>query len=164
MKNYVKEGQKLPMFGIGPKLIMTIGLLVVISIVLFVYVLKIGTVEGPAAWIFRAVGIVFFVLGFIIWFIGALKSGMDESISDNKLNTSGIYAWVRNPMYSGWWILITGISLMWHNVFLIPVFFINWLIMTIVLINTEEKWLLDLYGSEYAEYKKHVNRLIPWKR
>ncbi len=38
------------------------------------------------------------------------------------------------------------------------------LIMTIVLINTEEKWLLDLYGNEYADYKKRVNRLIPWKR
>ena len=101
MKNYVKEGQKLPMFGIGPKLIMTLGLLVVISIVLFVYVLKIGTVEGTGVWIFRAVG---------------------------------------------------------------GVFFINWLILTIVLINTEEKWLLDLYGNEYAEYKKRVNRLIPWKR
>ncbi len=28
----------------------------------------------------------------------------------------------------------------------------------------EEKWLLDLYGEEYVEYKKHVNRCIPWKR
>ena len=35
-------------------------------------------------------------------------------------------------------------------------------ILTIVLKNTEEKWLLDLYGEEYARYKKHVNRCIPW--
>ena len=41
---------------------------------------------------------------------------------------------------------------------------IDWLIITVALINTEEKWLLDLYGDEYAEYKKHVNRCIPWKR
>ena len=27
---------------------------------------------------------------------------------------------------------------------------------------TEEKWLLDLYGDEYAAYKKRVNRCIPW--
>ncbi|WP_177201593.1 hypothetical protein [Butyrivibrio proteoclasticus] len=26
-----------------------------------------------------------------------------------------------------------------------------------------KKWLLDLYGDEYAEYKRNVNRLIPWK-
>lgn len=42
--------------------------------------------------------------------------------------------------------------------------FIDWLIMTTVLKNTEEKWLINLYGEEYAEYKKHVNRCMPWKR
>lgn len=47
---------------------------------------------------------------------------------------------------------------------MIPMFFVGWIIMTIVLKNTEEKWLLDLYGKEYADYKKRVNRCIPWKR
>ena len=40
MKNYVKEGQKLPMFGIGPALIFGVGLVNALCIVLFVYVLK----------------------------------------------------------------------------------------------------------------------------
>ena len=34
--------------------------------------------------------------------------------------------------------------------------------MAIVLRNTEEKWLYDLYGKEYDEYKKRVNRCFPW--
>ena len=102
--------------------------------------------------------------GLIIWFVGALKSDMDESIIENKLKTDGLYAWVRNPMYSGWWFALTGISFVWHNIFMIPVFFINWGIMTIVLKNTEEKWLYDLYGEEYEVYKRRVNRFIPWKR
>ena len=80
------------------------------------------------------------------------------------LKTDGIYAWVRNPMYSGWWMLITGISLMWHNIFLIPVIVINWGIMTVVLKATEEKWLHELYGQKYEEYCKCVNRCIPFKR
>ncbi len=46
----------------------------------------------------------------------------------------------------------------------VPVFFLNWAIITLVLINTEEKWLLNLYGEEYSNYKKRVNRCIPWKR
>jgi protein-S-isoprenylcysteine O-methyltransferase Ste14 len=65
-------------------------------------------------------------------------------------------------MYSGWWIALSGITIMWHNVWLLIFPIIDWLIMTIALINTEEKWLLDLYGDEYAEYKKNVNRCIPW--
>jgi len=65
-------------------------------------------------------------------------------------------------MYSGWWFVITGISLMWANATLLAVIPLNWLIMTISLQRTEEKWLLDLYGQDYANYKKRVNRCIPW--
>lgn len=164
LKNYVKTGQKLPLFGVGPYLIYGIGLLTALFIVLFGYVLRIGILDGIWVWVFRSIGGVLMILGAVIWYIGALRSGMDESITENKLKTTGIYSWVRNPMYSGWWIALTGISLMWHNIFLIPVFFLNWAIITLVLINTEEKWLLNLYGEEYSNYKKHVNRCIPWKR
>lgn len=164
LKNYVKTGQKLPLFGVGPYLIYGIGLLTALFIVLFGYVLRIGILDGIWVWVFRSIGGVLIILGAVIWYIGALRSGMDESITENKLKTTGIYSWVRNPMYSGWWIALTGISLMWHNIFLIPVFFLNWAIITLVLINTEEKWLLNLYGEEYSNYKKRVNRCIPWKR
>ena len=51
---------------------------------------------------------------------------------------------------------------MWHNAWMLILPLLDWVIITIALINTEEKWLLDLYGEEYAEYKKHVNRCIPW--
>ena len=164
LKNYVKKGQKLPLFGVGPYLIYGIGLLTALVIVLFGYILKIGILDGIWVWVFRSIGGVLIILGVVIWYIGALRSGMDESITENKLKITGIYSWVRNPMYSGWWIALTGISLMWHNIFLIPVFFLNWAIITLVLINTEEKWLLNLYGEEYSNYKKRVNRCIPWKR
>jgi len=125
---------------------------------------KIGTVSGFPTILLCAVGIILTLTGIVIWFTGAMRSDMDENIKENRLKTNGIYAWVRNPMYSGLWILISGISLMWHNVFLILVIFINWYMMTVVLKNTEEKWLRDLYGQEYDDYCKRVNRCIPWKR
>ena len=53
LKNYMKEGQKLPLFGIGPYLIYGIGLLTAVCIVLAVYVFKIGNMDGPWKWIFR---------------------------------------------------------------------------------------------------------------
>lgn len=65
-------------------------------------------------------------------------------------------------MYSGWWITMIGITLMWHNVWMLILPVINWCIMTVSLINSEEKWLLALYGKDYEEYKKCVNRCIPW--
>jgi hypothetical protein len=38
LKNYTKEGQKLPLFGIGPYLIYGMGVFTAICIVLFAYV------------------------------------------------------------------------------------------------------------------------------
>lgn len=164
LKNYMKEGQKLPLFGVGPYIVYGMAVVNIIGIVLFGYIFKIGILDSPWILIFRIIGSILIILGIAVWFIGALKSDMDESITENKLQTKGIYAWVRNPMYSGWWMALSGILLMWHNVWMLIIPILDWAIMTVALINTEEKWLLDLYGEEYAEYKKHVNRCIPWKR
>ena len=162
-KNYVKEGQKLPMYGVGPYLIYGIAVQKAAFIITMCYVFKIGILEGMWPIIFRIVGGMLIILGFAIWFIGSLKSDMDASITENKLKTDGIYAWVRNPMYSGVWFLLVGVSFMWHNWTLVPLVLLDWIAMTVVLKNTEEKWLLDLYGEEYSEYKLRVNRCIPWK-
>lgn len=110
------------------------------------------------------IGVLLTVAGIAVWFIGALRSDMDDSITENRLQIKGIYLWVRNPMYSGCWIALSGGLLLRHNVWLLMFLVIDWMIMTVALINTEEIWFLDLYGDEYAEYKKHVNRCIPWKR
>ena len=134
----------------------------ILGIIFLGHVFKIGILGIPWTLIFRIAGVALIILGAFIWFMGALHSGMDENISENRLKTDGIYAWVRNPMYSGIWITLIGVTLMWHNVLMLTLPVINWLIMTVVLINTEEKWLIKLYGDEYAEYKKHVNRCIPF--
>ncbi len=102
------------------------------------------------------------IIGLAVWYIGALRSDMDESITENRLQTKGIYSWVRNPMYSGWWMALSGITCMWHNAWMLLLPLIDWGIMTVALINTEEKWLINLYGKEYEDYKKRVNRCIPW--
>ena len=162
LKNFVKDGQKLPLFGVGPYIVYGMVMVNVIGIVLLCYVFKIGLLEATWILIFRVVAVLLIILGGILWYKGALGSDMDASISENRLQTKGIYSWVRNPMYSGIWIALTGITLMWHNIWTLILPLIDWGIMTIALINTEEKWLLGLYGKEYEEYKKHVNRCIPW--
>lgn len=164
MKNYVKEGQKLPMFGIGPYLVYGMGMLTLIGLIMSGNVLRSGILEGAWIIVFRIVGIILMVIGVYVWYIGALGSNMDENITENILKTDGIYSWVRNPMYSGWWIFMIGLILMFHNAWLLFIPIINWGIMTVVLMNTEEKWLLDLYKTEYEDYKKRVNRCIPFKR
>lgn len=161
LKNYIKEDQKLPLFGVGPHIVAAMAAVTIIGIVLFGYVFKIGNVDKPWSVIFRTAGVILIIAGIVIWLISAFCSGMDESIAENKLKTDGIYGLTRNPMYNGWWLMISGITLMWGNAFMLILPFVNRLIMTVILINTEEKWLSDLYGDEYNEYKRKVKRFIP---
>ena len=161
MKNFVKEGQKLPLYGVGPAIVLGMGAVTAIGIILFAYVWKIGVLETPWVLFSRIAGALLVVSGLAVWFIGALRSDMDASISENRLVTCGIYAWVRNPMYSGWWMLFAGICLQWHNGEALLTVPVNWVILTVTLKLTEEKWLLDLYGQDYADYLKRVNRCIP---
>lgn len=164
MKNYVNEKQKLPMFGIGPYLVLGMGILTLIGMILSGNILKSGILYGIWIIVFRIVAILLMIAGIFVWYKGAFGSNMDESITENRLMTEGIYSWVRNPMYSGWWIFMIGLILLLHNAWLLVIPVINWGIMTVVLKNTEEKWLLDLYEKEYEDYKKRVNRCIPYKR
>ena len=135
----VMNKKHLPIYGIGPFLVAGMALVSAIAVVASCYVLKIGNVSGLLAVLLRVFGIIFMTIGLTVWFTGALRSGMDNNIKENRLKTGEIYAWVRNPMYSGIWILISGISLLWHNTWVIPAIFVNWCIMTIVLKATEEK-------------------------
>ncbi len=51
-----------------------------------------------------------------------------------------------------------------NNLWLMVLPVVYWAFMTVLMKNTEEKWLKDLYGAEYVEYCRRVNRCIPWKR
>ena len=162
MKNFIKEGQKLPLYGIGPHLVAGMALVTLAGILLTPNLLRSGAVSGAWRIIFHTLGGLLMVLGLAVWLISAKGSGMDESIAENKLKTDGIYAWVRNPMYSGLWLLMAGICLQWCNAWLLAIPFLNWALMTAVLKHTEEKWLSELYGPAYAAYCRRVNRCWPW--
>ena len=162
MKNYIRQGQKLPLYGIGPTLIAGMAALTLIGILLAPNALKSGAVPGAWAIAFRTAGVLLIIAGAALWLVGAVGSGMDESIAENRLKTDGIYACVRNPMYSGWWLVFAGIALMLRNAFLLLIPLSNWGIMTVVLRSTEEKWLRHLYGQAYDDYCHRVNRCLPW--
>lgn len=56
LKNYMKEGQKLPLFGVGPYIVYGMAMVNLIGIILFGYVFKIGILDSPWILIFRIIG------------------------------------------------------------------------------------------------------------
>jgi len=106
-------------------------------------------------------GVILIALGVILWVQAVLISKIDKNISENKLVTTGAYALVRNPIYSAFAIIFTGVLCLQNNVFLLIFPFVYWILMSI-LVRKEEVVLEKIFGQEYILYKSKVNRCIPW--
>lgn len=161
----MKEKKHLPLYGVGPFYGIGIAVWSVIGILLsYMGLLNSGKVkEMLLILIFVVTGAVIFIGGFFIWKAAAFgNKNIFNYIQSNTLCTTGVYSIVRNPCYSGIMLMCTGGLLMAHNVWLLILPFVFWIAMTILMKCSEEKWLLKLYGEEYAQYCKRVNRCIPW--
>ncbi len=154
----------LPILGVGPLYVITIVMITNISIIFsttrFIPVITFINMR----WIFILIGILCFVIGITLWLRAVIIDRLDAHIIKNELVTTGVYAYVRNPVYSAFMFVCTGVLLIYGNLVLLLLPIIYWGFMTVLMKLTEEKWLEDLYGKEYVQYRQRVNRCIPWKR
>ncbi len=154
--------EHLPVFGVGPLCGVSMLLFFIVGVLLdrFGY-LDSGRVAVLCIPLI-VLGVVFIALGIFIWIQAVIVTKIDKAIVDNQLVTDGIYAWVRNPIYSAIAIALTGLALLFSNLWLLVLPFVFWLDITIFMKNTEEKWLTEQFGQDYLDYCKQVNRCIPW--
>lgn len=73
---------------------------------------------------------------------------------------SGVYAFTRNPMYLGLFLLLFGFAYWSHNLlaFTLPFLFVVY--MNRFQIQPEERALEKLFGAQYLDYKQRVRRWI----
>lgn len=160
MKNN-KNSTHLPLYGVGPVIIFGQFIFTASAIILtFVFdwsFAKIDILKIP----FLVAGIILIGFGIFLDLSAKLKSKLFKNVAENKLITDGVYSITRNPVYSGAFLGCAGAVLIANNLLLLFVPIVCWIYMTVFLINTEEKWLKGMYGAEYDEYCKRVNRCIP---
>ena len=157
------EKGHLPILGVGPLYVVTIILMTIISITLSATGIIPVITFANFQWIFILIGILCFIIGITLWLKAVIIDRLDAHIIKNELVTTGIYAYVRNPVYSAFMFVCTGVLLIYGNLILLLLPIIYWGFMTVLMKSTEEKWLEDLYGQEYIQYLQRVNRCIPWK-
>ena len=158
----MKEKGHLPLLGVGPVIVAVQVLITVIGVIASY---RVYFSAGKIEWLnvpLKIVGIALIVFGFSLNYSAKHKSKLFEMVAENKLITTGVYGIVRNPVYSAVLLACTGAVCIANNLILFVIPVICWAYMTIFLKLTEEKWLTDLYGQEYIEYCKKVNRCIPW--
>jgi len=79
-----------------------------------------------------------------------------------ELVATGPYAYVRNPMLTGWFILLFGLGVLLGSISLILIFTPLFVLLNVMELKAvEEPELEKRLGKEYVEYRKRVPMFIP---
>ena len=124
---------------------------------------KISAVVFPP-WL-QGLGILLLAAGGLFGTWGMIALGRNltpfpKPIEGGNLVTTGPYAWVRHPIYTGLILGTLGWSLLRANlggVMLAAALFVFFDLKS----RQEERWLVEAYAG-YAEYQRRVRKLIPW--
>ena len=155
---------KMPAFGVGPIYVLTCLFLIMLGVYLHIkgYLYAGEFTEGKI--FFIIFGFLLILFGLYLWIEAVIVQKINKKVKEKKLITSGVYGFVRNPVYSAFIFIFTGILLLTANYILLILPFVFWAYLTILMKNTEERWLKNEFGKEYEIYLNEVNRVIPWFR
>lgn len=156
----MKSSDHLPLYGIGPFYAGTVLVLTAAGCI-WGNLISLGRIPRLRIPLLIA-GILLILYGLSLWVRAVLLARLDDGIKENRLVTSGVYARVRNPIYSAFMFACTGALCISGNLLFLPLFFVFWALMTVMMKKTEEKWLSKRFGRAYSAYCKRVNRCIPW--
>ena len=118
----------------------------------------IGWKGDPHVSPFHLASYVVLLLGFVL--IATAWTHLLRAAHDDRLATSGPYAWVRHPQYLGFLGIMVGFLLQWPTIptlIMFPVLvYVYWR-----LAGTEEREVAARYPDQWPLYAAHVRRLRP---
>ena len=104
-------------------------------------------------------GIILIIVGLLIFLIPAHT--IDKYFYEGRICTTGIYSFIRHPIYGSWIVfIIPGIVIISGSLLGISIPIFMYIIFKI-LIPKEEKYLEKKFGEEYLKYQKKVNAVFP---
>lgn len=97
------------------------------------------------------------------------KAGFDNLVSTSRLQIveghtlvkDGLYQHIRHPLYLGEILRNFGIVSIFSSGYGM-LFIMIGAILLLFRINAEEEMLIEVFGSEYEDYKRKTKRLIPY--
>lgn len=157
-----KNKNHLPLYGVGPVYVVVIITVTMAGILLSQCKIIVYLSFSMIKMVLPMIGALLIAAGAALWVLAVFRAKIDDGITNNRLVTDGVYALVRNPIYSAFLSVCTGALMIYGNLWLLILPVLYWLFLTVLMKCTEEKWLKNLYGVEYEEYCRRVNRCIPW--
>jgi protein-S-isoprenylcysteine O-methyltransferase Ste14 len=80
---------------------------------------------------------------------------------DHQLITSGLYQWVRHPMYSAFIVLSLSWFMMIGDWFIGGLWLVATALVVITRMNGEKRMMAQEFGEVYQQYKERTGRLFP---
>lgn len=100
----------------------------------------------------------------MIWARKTLDNNWSANIvlkQDHELITSGPYAFVRHPIYTGLSLMVLGVVI-YVNTLAFAIFFVLFFFGAYYKAKKEERLLSNHFADKYIEYKKKTKALIPF--
>jgi len=88
------------------------------------------------------------------------KTNIEPWLKTTTILTTDIYAHSRNPMYLGMAFIHGGIAIGGGSIAALITLIISIVIIQVLVIAKEERYLERQFGSEYLDYKKRTRRWI----
>ena len=111
-----------------------------------------------------AVGLLLVVLGESMRLAGVAAAGTTtrrRSRNVQRLVTYGAFAWSRNPLYNGNFLIWIGFAVISGLLWFIPIAVVIFAIEYSLIVRFEEGVLETTFGEEYLAYKRRTPRWIP---
>ena len=80
----------------------------------------------------------------------------------HTLVDTGVYAHVRHPMYSAFWLLALAQAALLANWVAGLSGIVGWGILFFLRVGREEKLMIDTFGDQYRDYMRRTARVFPW--
>lgn len=111
-------------------------------------------------------GVIVFLLALRLFWRTHAAIGKDWSVTleikeQHKLVTDGIYARVRHPMYSAFFLWALAQLLLLPNLVAGPAGLVGFGILFFFRVGREEKMMREAFGAEYDDYMRRTKRIIP---
>lgn len=115
---------------------------------------------------FSLLGIMLLVFGisFRIWAIHTLDKAFSSTVQikeGQQLITTGPYKWFRHPSYTGAWLLLMGIALVFHSWAGLFIMGPGMLWIYSKRMAVEENILTEAFGKAYIDYASGTWRMLP---
>jgi len=118
--------------------------------------------EPGLAWI----GSAMLIASMVLFYRTHKDLGRNWSVSldirqNHKLITKGVYAWVRHPMYSAFWLWAIAQALLLPNWIAGPAGILGFGTLFFGRVFEEERLMLKAFGEEYRNYMNRTARVLP---